>query len=176
MSNSKFRIKRDISTTNAPHPDQLDIGELVINAVTGKLYSKLVNGKIIEFIGQQICYDKTPSIIFSDTSKFCCIGDLLTVTISDLRDSPIDYVFEIEDLSNNSITYSISDAVYSKYIVYPDSNNGEIAGTPVTLRKALVPISISISGSKSISILKFKVLSQNQVVAERTISISCRTC
>lgn len=176
MSNSKFRIKRDITTSNPPHPDQLDVGELAINALTGKLYTKLVNGKIIEFIGQQICYNKTPSISFSDVTKFCCLGDLLNVTVTDLRDAPIDYSFEIEDLSNNAISFNISDAIYSSYIVYPDSNNTEIAGSAITLRQALVPISVTINGTKPISILKFKVLSENVVVAERTVSISCGNC
>lgn len=176
MSNSKFRIKRDISTSNAPHPDQLDVGELAINAITGKLYTKLVNGKIIEFIGQQICYNRTPNISFSDVTKFCCLGDLLNVTVTDLRDAPVSYSFEIEDLSNNGVVFSISDAIYSSYIVYPDSNNVEIAGTAITLRQALVPISIVINGTKPISILKFKVLNENSVIAERIISISCGSC
>lgn len=173
---SKFKIKRDIISANAPHPDQLEIGELAINAVTGKLYTKLVNGKIIEFTGQPICYDKTPSISFSDVTQFCCFGDLLTVTVKDLKNTPAVYDFELQDLSNNSVTYSISSPIYNSYLVYPDTTSIDISQTPITLREAIVPISISIGGTKDISVLKFKTIFNNDVVAERIISIACRNC
>lgn len=173
---SKFKIKRDIVSSNAPHPDQLEIGELAINAVTGKLYTKLANGKIIEFIGQPICYDKTPSISFSDVTQFCCFGDLLTVTVKDLKNAPAVYDFELEDLSNNSLTYSISNPIYNSYIIYPDTTSVDVNPVSITLREAIVPISISIAGTKDISVLKFKTILDNNVVAERIISIACRNC
>jgi len=173
---SKFKIKRDISTINAPHPDQLEIGELALNAITGKLYTKLVSGKIVEYNGQLICAEKTPIISFSDVSSFCCYGDLLTVTVRELKDAPADYQFEIEDLSNNSVNYSISAPIYSNYVVYPETATIESTPIPINLREAIVPISLSIEGTKSISVLKFKVLLDNNVITERTISISCRTC
>ena len=173
---SKFRIKRDITSTNAPHPNQLEVGELAINAVTGKLYTKLVNGKIIEFFGQQICYDRTPSISFSDVSRFCCLNDLLTVTIKDLRDAPTNYSFEIEDISNNSIDHQVSSPIYSTYTVYPDTSILDSAPIGINLREAIVPISIQIQGQKAISVLKFKVILDNNVIAERVLSISCRSC
>jgi hypothetical protein len=173
---SKFKIKRDISTVNAPHPNQLEVGELALNAVTGKLYTKLVSGKIVEYNGQLICAEKTPTIFFSDVSSFCCFGDLLTVTVRDLKDFPVNYQFEIEDLSNNQINAAISTPIYNSYVVYPETSIIESVPIPINLREAIVPISISISGSKNISVLKFKVLLDNNVITERTISISCRNC
>lgn len=173
---SKFKIKRDTTTVNAPHPDQLEIGELALNAVTGKLYTKLINGKIIEFSGQLICAERLPAISFSDVSSFCCFGDLLTVSITDLKAEPANYQFEVEDISNNSIDYSISSPIYTTYIVYPETAVVETAQTPINLRKAVVPISLTINGTKSISVIKFKVLLDNNVITERTVSISCRNC
>ena len=44
---SNFKIKRDITTSNPPAANQLEIGELVMNATTGIIYSKLTNGLIV---------------------------------------------------------------------------------------------------------------------------------
>ena len=117
---SKFRIKRDITTTNAPHADQLDIGELAFNAVTGKLYAKALSGKVLEFVGRQICFTRAPTISFDDTSSFCCLGDLLTVNISDLKAEPQQYAFELTDLTNNNIAFTINNAIYTNYQTYPE--------------------------------------------------------
>ena len=35
-------MKRDITTSNPPAPEQIGVGEVVINAVTGIMYSKLI--------------------------------------------------------------------------------------------------------------------------------------
>jgi len=173
----KFFLKRDITSTNAPHPDQIEVGELVLNALTGKLYTKLYgSNQIVEFISQAICYQKTPSITFGDVSRFCCLGDLLTVTVKDLKNEPVNYLFEIEDLSNNSVTSLVSDAIYNSYTVFADTTSVNEAPASIILRQATIPISLSIAGSKPITVLKFKVILDNIPVAERTISISCRTC
>jgi hypothetical protein len=173
----KFFLKRDIVSTNAPHPDQLEVGELVLNALTGKLYTKLHgSNQIVEFVSQAICYQKTPSITFSDVSNFCCLGDLLTVTVKDLKNESANYLFEIEDLSNNSVTSLVSDAIYSPYTVFADTTSVNETPASIILRQATIPISLSISGPKPITVLKFKVILNNTPVAERTISISCRAC
>ena len=173
----KFFLKRDITSTNPPHPDQLEVGELLLNALTGKLYTKLYSSnQIVEFVGQSICYQKTPLISFSDVARFCCLGDLLTVTIKDLKNSPVNYAFEIDDLSNNTISATISEPIYSQYTIFSDTSSVDETPSSVVLREAIVPISLSINGTKPITILKFKVLTDNVVVAERTLSISCRTC
>ena len=173
----KFFLKRDTTSINAPHPDQIEVGELVLNALTGKLYTKLYgSNQVVEFLSQAICYQKTPSISFSDVSQFCCFGDLLTVTVRDLKNEPVNYVFEIEDLSNNSVTSLVSDPIYTSYTVFSDTTSVNETPSSIVFRQAIVPISISIAGTRPISILKFKVLTNNVAVAERTISISCRNC
>lgn len=176
---SKFKIKRDITSTNAPHPDQLEVGELALNAVTGKLYTKSISGKILEFVGKQICYDKLPIITFDDVSSFCCVGDLLNVKITELKAEPQEYIFELEDLTNNNVGSTINSPIYTNYSVYPEPTGtglDEQLGPPITMREAIVPININIAGSKPITMLKFKVVTDNQEVAERTITISCKTC
>jgi hypothetical protein len=45
-----YFLTRDISTTNAPLDTQVGVGELVINANTGIMYSKRTDGKIIRFL------------------------------------------------------------------------------------------------------------------------------
>lgn len=176
---SKFKIKRDVSTTNAPHADQLEVGELAMNALTGKLYIKSISGKVLEFTGRQICYEKTPIITYDSVSNFCCFGDLLNIKVSDLKAEPQEYIFEIEDLTNNDVGFSINSPIYSNYSVYPEPTGtglDEDLGPPITMREAIVPINLSISGNKSITMLKFKVVTDNSEVAERTITISCKTC
>lgn len=176
---SKFKIKRDVTSTNAPHPDQLEVGELALNAVTGKLYTKSISGKILEFVGKQICYEQLPTITFDNVSNFCCFGDLLNVKIIDLKAEPQEYIFELEDLTNNSVEYTINSPIYENYNVYPEPTGTDLnepLGPPITMRQAIVPINLTIAGNKPITMLKFKVVTDNQEVAERTITISCKTC
>ena len=60
----KLLLKRDITEEGFPAQDQIDVGELVINSVTGRLYTKLVDGSVVEFISQKICFDPIPEILF----------------------------------------------------------------------------------------------------------------
>jgi hypothetical protein len=170
----KFFLKRDITTTNPPHPDQLEVGELLLNALTGRLYTKLYgSNQVVEFVSRAICYDRTPSISFSSVSQFCCNGDLLTVTVRDLQDEPVNYSFEIQDLSNNSVTSLVSDAIYTSYKVYAETTSVDQVASEITLRQAIIPISLEIKGTRAVTVLKFKVILDNTTIAERTISISC---
>ena len=175
MSTSSFQLKREIHTSSAPAPDQLLVGELVLNAITGRLYTKLESGQIIQFTGEATCYNAVPSISFSSVANFCCISDLLTVTISGLKNaSAATYSFEMEDLSNNTITIQVSSPIYQDYNTYPAATvEDPQAGIALVLREAIVPISIAILGTKNISTLKFKIRSENIVVAERIITINC---
>lgn len=171
----KFFLKRDTTTTNAPHPDQLEVGELLLNAVTGKLYTKLHgSNQVVEFVSRGVCYERTPTISFSSVAQFCCLGDLLTVTVRDLQDSPANYIFEIEDLSNNSVVSLVSDPIYSQYKIFSDTSSINQTPSEITLRQAIIPISLEIKGTRPITVLKFSVLLENNIVAERTVSISCR--
>lgn len=167
---SILKLKNDQKTTNPPHPDQLVVGEMAINAVTGKLYTKLIDGTVVEFVGKQICFSKMPLIIFDDVSEFCCYGDILTVKVSDLLLDG-EYLFEIEDLTGNDVVAHINSPIYKEYLYTPESSNSTI-----TLREAVIPITVNIKGNKNLTILKFKIISNNTELTSRTVNISCQNC
>lgn len=166
-------LKHDITTNKAPAPDQLAVGELVINSKTGKLYTKLVSGAVFEFTGQQVCFSKTPAISFDPIENFCCAGDILKVKVVDLIEAN-DYRFELEDISGNNIDYTINSPTYSSYQVTQQD------GSVINLKQSIVPISVTINGNKNLTILKFKILGKdgdiNSEVTSRTITVSCQNC
>jgi hypothetical protein len=170
----KLKFKRDETTNGIPDFTQVDIGELVMNSVTGKLYTKLTDGSLVEFISQKICYGPIPSISYSAVNDFCCFGDLLTVTIDDLLPEPKVYSFEFTELTNNSSTVTVNSPSYSNYAV--SGTQGIPSGQSVLLRQATIPINVSINGANNISIFKLGIVSNNITVTEKTIAISCNTC
>jgi len=167
-----------------PAPNQVDVGELVINTITGKLYTKLDNGSIVEFISQKICFDPSPDISFFYEAKavaapdylinsFCCSGGLLTVVINKLKLDPAIYNFSLVELTNNTSAQNISIGEPA-YVVYPETINGKT----IQYRKATVPIILSINSLNynNISLFQFKITdSSNKVVrgSERIITIKC---
>lgn len=174
-------LKHCYENLNAPSPDQLEVGELVINSRTGKLYTRLAldnknpptPGPIVEFIGKQVCYAKIPSITFDSVSDFCCNEDILKVKVIDLL-KDTEYRFELEDISGNNIDYTINSPLYTDYTV------SDLGNSSVELREAVIPITLKILGSKNITILKFKILGGsvdiNRELTSRTITISCNNC
>jgi hypothetical protein len=172
---SKLLLKRDDKSESHPHPDQVDVGELVINAVTGKLYSKLVDGSIIEWHSQKVCFDTVPTINFSysnspvtdNLNTFCCAGDMFTVEVSELKVPPKEYDFEFVELTENTSLNNIilSPPQYTSYVSQSDPT--------VTLRKALIPINLTISKPNNISIFKFTVLSEGRKLIEKLLTIKC---
>jgi hypothetical protein len=60
---NRLVLKRDETTTNHPCADDLVVGELVLNAITGNLYTKLVSGQVVYFPGTAVCLtgDTLPS-------------------------------------------------------------------------------------------------------------------
>jgi hypothetical protein len=189
----KFKLKRDISTSNPPNNDQVEVGELVFNAQTGKLYSKLQNGSIIEFIGKPVCFKKNPTIQFSDVTNFCCSNDILYVTVLDLDTSLWEddkYVFGLADITKtnpgstingisinkeNTTAYASRDSVaFSNY-----QDPGDISITdpseiivPVTFGRAIIPFDIILTNT---SLLKFivQIKESNEIVSQSTIRITC---
>jgi hypothetical protein len=166
-------LKHDVTSTDHPASSQLVVGELVINSKTGKLYTKLVNGAIFEFTGQQVCFSKTPAISFDDFTNFCCVGDILKVKVVDLI-AANNYNFELEDISGNNIDYTINSPIYTSYqTTLSDS-------TVINLKEAIIPISLSINGDKNLTILKFKILGKdndiNLELTSRTLTLSCQNC
>lgn len=167
-----------------PAPDQVDVGELVINTITGKLYTKLDSGALVEFISQKICFDPAPEISFFYESKavaapdylisnFCCAGGLLTVVISKLKLEPATYGFSLIELTNNTINDNIS-VGEPAYVVYSET----VDGKTTQYRRATVPLNLSFNSTNynNISLFQFKLTdSLNKVVrgSERIVTIKC---
>jgi len=170
----KLKFKRDETTNGIPDFAQVDVGELVMNSVTGKLYTKLIDGSLVEFSSQKVCYGPIPLISYSEVNNFCCFGDLLTVTVSDLLPEPKVYSFEFTELTNGNSSVTVSAPSYTSYHV--SGTKGVPNGQSVSLRQATIPISVSINGANNISIFKLGVVSSNITVTEKTIAISCNTC
>jgi hypothetical protein len=185
----KLLLKRDSTSTGFPSPDQLDVGELVMNSVTGKLYTKIVDGSIIEFIGQKICFDPLPTIdlyyennlITNDNvDNFCCSGAILVFVVSALKVDPHEYTFELTELTNNSNASDIN-VQTPQYVDYamtipPNANGGNSSPQTRTVRKATVPINLSIANNQNdISIFKFAVSSKtdNKKLLEKIIILKC---
>jgi hypothetical protein len=167
-----------------PSPDQVDVGELVINTITGKLYTKLDNGSVVEFISQKICFDPAPDISFFYEnrailapdyliSNFCCAGGLLTIVVDKLKPEPVTYNFNLTELTTNTDidNISVGSAAYTTYtLIENDIEN--------VYRKASIPVSISFNeiNYNNISLFQFKIsdsLGKNVRGSERILTIKC---
>jgi hypothetical protein len=172
----RLLIKRDDTSLSYPHPDQLEVGELVMNSVTGKLYSKLVDGSIVQWFSEKVCFDPVPDLLFyygstpviDSLDTFCCAGDLLIAEITNLKPEPKNYTFTFTELTSNTSPTNIVISP-TQYSIYNQTQND----STITLRKAIVPINLSIDQSNNISIFKFTVLSDNLKLIEKLISIKC---
>lgn len=162
-------LRHDIATTNAPASNQLSIGEIIVNSVTGKIYTKLISGAVVEFVGQQVCFAKLPSISFDSVDNFCCAGDIVKVKVTDLLQQN-SYNFELEDISGNNVDAYINTPIYTEYTATQSD------GSEVQYKEAIIPCSVTILGDKNISILKFKVIQDNKELTSRIITISCQKC
>lgn len=174
----RLLLKRDDTSNNHPAPDQLEVGELVMNSVTGRMYTKLTNGTIMEYIGQKVCFEASPIITFYyenieilDTiDKFCCAGALLTVKVDALKPDPSRYTFQLIELTSNTSQQNINIQT-PEYSTYEE----EVDQETVTYRRALIPITVSVNPTSytNISIFKFAVLLEGSKVAEKLITIKC---
>lgn len=152
--------KRDITTTNPPAPDQIGVGEIVINAVTGIIYSKLTNGIVVKYLPVYASASTVPIITFSDYSTFCCTGDTLTATVSNLTVGE-SYTYEFVDLNNNGVEFT-------------GDETGSLLPTSNSARS--VSIILNMDGPESVTLIKFTVKLNNVIVAENIASICCRAC
>jgi len=177
----KLLLKRDIEESGFPSPDQLDVGELVMNSVTGRLYTKLVDGNIVEFISQKICFDPVPEISFFYEStpivppnylinNFCCVGGLFTIVVDKLKPAPFDYGFVLTELTQNALSENISLSSPS-YITYTQDD--------ITYRKATIPANISITNTNynNISLFQFAIYDNlaSKIIrgGEKILTIKC---
>jgi hypothetical protein len=174
----KILLKRDTTSESFPHPDQLDTGELVINAVTGKMYTKLVSGKVVEFISQDICYEPSPEIYLEyktvraqdQIKEFCCSGDSIIYIVRNLKTTPKEYSFSLIELTNNNSEIILANPQYSNYTETIVEND---ISTDINLRQAIIPLEIIINQVSNISMFKFIVKSEGKTLAEDLITISC---
>lgn len=172
----KLLLKRDDFGESHPHPDQLEIGELVMNSVTGKLYTKLIDGSIVEWFSQKVCFDPVPDLqfyydnglIIDSINTFCCAGDIIVAKVRSLKIEPKEYSFEFTELTTNTSTGNIilSPTQYSNYT---ETQSGQT----VSLREAVIPINLSITNSNNISIFKFAVLSGGRKILEKLLTVKC---
>lgn len=163
-----FLFKRDLTTTNAPLDNQLEIGELAFSAKTGTIYGKRADGKIIKFMS--VAIDDTspasdmlrfvPVIKFSDVSGFCCNGDSIIVTVDNL-------------LVNESYTYLLTDMVAGS-TTYLSVTSGIMS--PITSSRREVSVNIGISNIQNNALIKFSVLKDGVILSENILPICCTTC
>lgn len=174
MSSAPLILKHDETTVLHPSINQLALGELAINSVTGKLYTKVrplgaTEDVIFEFVGQPVCFSKMPIITFDVIDRFCCSGDVIKVKVTDLLDSN-NYHFELEDISANGSEITVNEPIYTSY---PKTNNG----ITIVYKEAVVPITVKINGQKTWTVFKFKVYGRNNDInaelTSKTISIAC---
>lgn len=171
---SKFLLKRDDTSINAPAPDQVEVGELVLNAKTGKMYTKLVSGDMIEYIGSKVCFSTIPIVKFyyenietgDIVNNFCCAGGMLFIQIEKLKIEPANYSFSIVELTNNTNPQNISINT-AEYTNYTEDNK--------SYRKAIVPVNLAVNSTayKNISIFKFNIFIDNNKLSEHLITIQC---
>lgn len=178
----KILIKRDITGTAQPAPDQIDVGELVLNAVTGKLYTKLTNGNIMSWSGDNVCFESTPTLSISHQGSsvedtipdLCCVGDAITFQVAGLRPSPATYTFALEELTTNNANITSSTPTFENYT---ESQTVGAATVDVDLRKATIPINIDIDVVDSInkiSIFKFVVNYDGHKILEQLLTTICK--
>lgn len=172
----KLFLKRDNTSEGHPHPDQLEVGELVMNSVTGRLYSKLTDGSIVEWVSQKVCFDVAPTIsyyydnnlVLDSINGFCCAGDILVAEIRGLKPAPAEYVFELVELTSNTLLSNIRLSP-AQFVSYTETKDDET----INLRQATVPINLSINNTNNISIFKFIVSLDGRKLIEKLINIKC---
>ena len=153
-------MKRDITTTNPPAPEQIGVGEVVINATTGIMYSKLTNGLLVKYLPVYATASTVPMISFGDYTTFCCTGDTLTATVSNLTVGE-SYTYEFIDLNNNGVEFT-------------GDSSGSLLPTSDASRS--ISIILNMDGPESVTLIKFVVKLNNTVIAENIASICCRAC
>lgn len=168
-----MKLKRDNSSSNAPAPDQIEIGELAINTNTGILYSKMSDGTVIKWLGvpvcetanQTICPVPVPEISFSDTTNFCCGGDSLTVLVSNLLVNH-NYICSIIDLISGST--AIIAPLNSPLL--PTNKSDRTAIFNLNINKSVQPVaSLKVSISEIINNTTF-------LRSEKVLTICCNSC
>jgi len=122
---NRIILKRDETTTNHPCPDDLAVGELVLNAITGNLYTKLVSGQVVYYPGVLVCVGdggagsntfgtsiSVPATYAEDTFTLSIYGITLSTTKgNEIRFNPVSNITQGFP-SSFSLLYSIDNTTY----------------------------------------------------------------
>ncbi len=172
-----MKLKRDQTSSNAPSPEQISVGELAINTNTGILYSKMSDGTVIKWLGipvcetgdELVCPVPVPEISFSDVINFCCGGDSLTVFVSNLLVGR-SYTCSVIDLISGS-TAIIAPA--SQFLL-PNNKSDRTAVFNLNINQARQPIaSLKISVYENVNVNNQTL---NLIRSEKVLTICCNSC
>ena len=172
-----MKLKRDLTSNAAPAPNQIEVGELAINAKTGILYSKTVDGTIIKWLGSPVCETSqqttssvpVPQISFSDVSSFCCGGDTLRVYFSNLLVNH-NYFCTLSDLGEQTSSIITPES----YDLLPLNKSDRVAVFNIAINKLDQPVAIL-----KASIYEKLVVNNNNIDmlrSEHLINILCSDC
>ena len=93
---------------------------------------------------------------------------MLVVEVKGLKPPPAEYTFEFVELTSNTTQQNINLSA-PQLITYTETKDDET----IDLRKATVPINMSINNTNNISIFKFIVSIGGKKLAEKLINIKC---
>lgn len=172
-----MKMKRDITSSSAPAPEQLEVGEIAINAQTGILYSKRTDGKIIKWLGVPVCETgmesispvPVPDISFSDVSGFCCGGDSLTVYVSNLLVGH-NYTCSVVDLMENS-TSQITPA---SLVLLPANKSDRSVVFNINIDRTLQKTALL--KASIYEIVKVDGQDVSMIRSEKIINVCCNNC
>ena len=175
-----MRLKRDILSEAAPAPNQIEVGELAINAKTGILYSKLADGTVIKWLGTPVCESDTqiicpvpvPEISTSDITNFCCNGDSLTVNVSNLL---VDHKYKciIADISTGTTPSTLKSSPSSAQLL-PNNKSDRSTVFNLDINKELQPIIfVKISIYETVKVNNSNI---DLLRSEKLVTICCKNC
>lgn len=172
-----MKLKRDISSNSAPAPEQIEVGELLINSNTGILYSKKVDGTVIKWTPNELCntsygniMSAVPVISFEDTGLLCCNGGAITVIVNNL-------------VYNNRYRLTITDLNPSLNVVI-SSSSMELMPLNNSNRSVTINLGIPSESEGEAAILKisiFEIVTVQSVdtdvlLSESILSTTCKNC
>lgn len=172
-----MKLKRDLTSNNAPASNQIEVGELAINAKTGVLYSKMTDGTVIKFIGTAVCDSENdnlapvpvPEITFSDVTNFCCGGDSLTVYVSNLLVNHR-YSCSISDLIEGS-TATVTPA---SSVLLPLNKSDRSVAFNININRAVQPIALfKVAITELVNVNNVDV---SMLRSEKVIKVCCINC
>jgi len=162
----------DNTSSSAPAPDQLEVGQFGFNSITGILYGKKSDGTIVKWpsfnLGDSFSLNggsvALPIITFDNTGSLCCGGFVLTVIVNNLIVNN-KYKLEISELSGNT-SFTVSN--YNHNLLPENSSQRSVM------------LNISMSSSNILSMVKFSIYgvdgSNQTLLSEKILNLTCSLC